>query len=263
MKGNRNLFMSRLLVISCVLITTLVVFVIGYRLETTPSEDSPMDRWVGIATVCTALASIVVGLITIWVMFDQQKTQDELIKYQKLEHQPNYILKITEYRGQDENGKDSSFEELVIYNMGNQSYLIKNIAVDVFITWDCNFKDKHFNDRILFFDYFITKKRESDNTVYVATSNRDKRNLAKYSAMNRYANSLPSAYDVPDMFFEKDIMTKIEYIDLYEEAHIKYYRNGYPVDKDTYLKLSKYSNQASIDNFDMWEYRKEHHNEWV
>lgn len=83
MAGNKNFLLSRMIVLACVLVATLVVFFIGFQLETVPSEDSQMDRWVGIATVCTAIASIVVGLITIWVMFDQQKMQDRFLEYQK------------------------------------------------------------------------------------------------------------------------------------------------------------------------------------
>lgn len=44
MKGNRNFFISRMLVLICVLVTTLAVFFIGFQLETAPSEDSQMDR---------------------------------------------------------------------------------------------------------------------------------------------------------------------------------------------------------------------------
>ena len=73
MKGSNNFFLLRILVLMFVLLMTLGVFFIEFKLEISPSLNSQMDRWVGIATVCTAIASIVIGLITIWVMLDQQK----------------------------------------------------------------------------------------------------------------------------------------------------------------------------------------------
>lgn len=150
-----------MIVLVCVLVTTLAVFFIGFQLETTPSEDSQMDRWVGIATVCTAIASIVVGLITIWIMFDQQKMQDRLLEYQKMEHQPNFIIKNVEYPGHDEEGKDSSYEELEIYNYGTRSFLIKNIIVKTFLVWTYNHPNQHFVDNIHLFDYWGNAQRIS------------------------------------------------------------------------------------------------------
>lgn len=254
MKGNRNFFISRMLVLICVLVTTLAVFFMGFQLETTPSEDSQMDRWVGIATVCTAMASIVVGLITIWVMFDQQKMQDELIKYQKMEHRPNFIVRLTPHYGGDENANDSSFEELTIHNIGNQSYLINDIDINTYIT--CAFDDEReqFRYRIRFYDYFIKEGREANSDViFKATSNREKRNLAKYLSMT------DSVYNGKKMRFSKDIMVRIVYVDLYEETHIKYFRNGYPVDEKTYLEYSNFivGHEASIDNFDVHTYHNQ------
>lgn len=81
--------------------------------------------------------------------------------------------------------------------------------------------------------------------------------------MVNYANNIPD--NGPDMDFDKDIMVRIVYVDLYEETHTKYFRNGYPVDEKTYLKYSSYTagHEASIDNFDMWAYRKQIPNDTV
>lgn len=262
MANNKNFLLSRMIVLVCVLITTLAVFFIGFQLETTPSEDSQMDRWVGIATVCTAIASIVVGLITIWIMFDQQKMQDQLLEYQKMEHQPNFIIKNVEYPGHDEEGKDSSYEELEIYNYGTRSFLIKNIIVKTFLVWTYNHPNQHFVDNIHLFDYWSNAQRISDNDLIFKTKNsKTRRNLAKYGSLLAYSYSLPDAHDIPKIDFEKNTMVMIEYIDLYNEPRVKYFQNGYPVDKDTYEKYTacQLGHYASIEDFDLWKYKSKHH----
>lgn len=258
MAGTKNFLFSRMIVLVCVIVTTLAVFFIGFQLETTPSEDSQMDRWVGIATVCTAIASIVVGLITIWIMFDQQKMQDRLLEYQKMEHQPNFIVKTVEFCGHDEKGKDTSYEELEIYNYGTRSFIIKDIKVNTFIVWTYDHPNQHFVDNIDFFDYWGNTQRVSDNDlIYKSKNSKMRKNLARYNSLLSYSNSLPDIHDIPKIDFEKNTMVRIEYVDLYNEPHIKYFQNGYPVDKDTYYKCitSLPGHYASIDNFNLWDYK--------
>lgn len=257
MAGNRNLLLSRMIVLVCVLVTTLAVFFIGFRLETTPSEDSQMDRWVGIATVCTAIASIVVGLITVWVMFDQQKMQDRLLEYQKMEHQPNFIVKNLEFSGHDEEGKDLSYEELEIYNYGTRSFSIKDIKVNTFLTWKYDYRNRRLADNVHLFDYWGNTQRVPGNDLIFRTRNSNvRKNLAKYYRLLAYSRSLYDSHDAPDIHFGKNTMVMIEYMDLYNESRVKYFQNGYPVDKETYEKCTacQPGHYASIDDFNLREY---------
>lgn len=262
MKGNNNFFLLRILTLVFVLFMTLSVFFIGFQLEISPSLNSQMDRWVGIATVCTAIASIVIGLITVWVMFDQQKTQNELIKYQKCEHQPTFIVKINQHYGGDKNFNDASFEDIKIMSLVYQQYIIKDIKINTFITLKNNNYKNSFIGRIRLYDYFYIK-RENDDTILIGTSNSEKRNLAKYNSMINLVYKSPRTE--PGICINKDIMVEIEYIDVYEEEHKKYFQNGYPVDETTYLRNSNYKscNEVSIDDFDILEYLKRHNQQTV
>lgn len=262
MASNKNFLLSRMVVLASVLVTTLVVFFIGFQLETVPSEDSQMDRWVGIATVCTAIASIVVGLITIWVMFDQQKMQDRFLEYQKMEHQPNFIVRNLEFLGYDEEGKDSSYEELEIYNYGIRSFLIKDIQVNTFLVWGYNHQDRHLVDNVHLYDYWGNMQLMSDNDLIFKTKNSNvRRNLAKYNCLSAYSRSLYGFHDAPNIRFGKNTMVMIEYIDLYNESRVKYFQNGCPVDKKTYEKYTAFQpgHYASIDDFDLKEYMSRHY----
>lgn len=83
----------RILILALVIFSITVVFFIGFKLNIAPHVQSEMDRWVGIATVCTAISSAIVGLISVWVMFDQKKLQDKLMDMQIHEHQPVFKVK--------------------------------------------------------------------------------------------------------------------------------------------------------------------------
>lgn len=186
------------------------------------------------------------------------KIQDELIKYQKFEHQPTFIVKINEHYSADENYNSTSFEDLKIVSVGYQQYIIKEIKINTFITLINNHYKNPFINRIRLYDYFSNKIAEDDNVILMATSNCKKRNLAKYNSMSDLVYKSPITK--PGLCINKNIMVEIEYIDIYEEEHKKYFQNGYPVDETTYKKNSKYNvkNEVSIDDFDILEYLKQY-----
>ena len=104
----------RVAILALVILSITVVFFIGFKLNVAPHVQSEMDRWVGIATVCTAISSAIVGLISVWVMFDQKKVQDKLMDMQVSEHQPVFKVKIEQHAGLDESGKAFDYEDVKI-----------------------------------------------------------------------------------------------------------------------------------------------------
>lgn len=251
-------FLSGILTVLFILFVTLSFRYYNIDLKLSELLNFTIDKWVSIATICTAISSIVIGLVTVWVMIDQQKKQNELIKYQKFEHQPTFIVKISEHYGGDENFNDASFEDLKIKSIGYQQYIIKEIKINTFITLTNNHYKNPFIDRIRLYDYFYKKMGGNDDAIIIGTSNREKRNLAKYNSITNLFYKSPRTE--PGMCINKDIMVEIEYIDVYEEEHIKYFQNGYPVDETTYKKNSRYNvkNEVSIDDFDILEYLKQY-----
>ena len=49
----------RILILALVVLSITAIFFIGFKLNIAPHIQSEMDRWVGIATVCTAISSAV------------------------------------------------------------------------------------------------------------------------------------------------------------------------------------------------------------
>lgn len=253
----------RILILTLVIFSITVVFFIGFKLNIAPHVQSEMDRWVGIATVCTAISSAIVGLISVWVMFDQKKMQDKLMDMQIHEHQPVFKVKVEQHTGLDESDKAFDYEEVKISNIGNSSYILKEWKVEAYAYFQYDHKDVSKEFLIHLCDYFGTKTDQTNvEDVVIMTRNSDKvRNLDKINKMNNFANSLPGSSDYPYFYIERKIYTYIKYIDLYGNEQERYFINTLPVENNTeFLKLhNKVAHQAQkcVSEFDVFQCVKE------
>ena len=253
----------RILILALVIFSITVVFFIGFKLNVAPHVQSEMDRWVGIATVCTAISSAIVGLISVWVMFDQKKVQDKLMDMQIHEHQPVFKVKIEQHAGLDESGKTYDYEEVKISNIGNSSYILKEWKIEVYAYFQYDHRDISKEFLIHLYDYFGTRTDQSNiEDVVLMTRNSDKvKNLDKINKMNNFANSLPGSSDYPYFYIERKIYTYIKYIDLYGNEQERFFINTLPVENNTeFLKLHnkiKFQDQRSVSEFDVFKFVKE------
>lgn len=253
----------RILLLTLVIISITVVFYIGFRLNIAPHIQSEMDRWVGIATVCTAISSAIVGLISVWVMFDQKKVQDRLMDMQIHEHQPVFKVKIEQHADLDENGKTYDYEEVKVNNIGNSSYILKDWKIEVYAYFQYDHREVSKEFLIHLDDYFGTKTDQTNiEDLVLMTRDSDKvKNLNKINMMNNYANSLPGSSDCPYYFIERKIYTYIKYIDLYGNEQERFFINTLPVENNTeFLKLHNkitLQDQMCVNKFDVFKCVKE------
>ena len=253
----------RILILALVIFSITVVFFIGFKLNVAPHVQSEMDRWVGIATVCTAISSAIVGLISVWVMFDQKKVQDKLMDMQIHEHQPVFKVKIEQHAGLDESGKTYDYEEVKISNIGNSSYILKEWKIEAYAYFQYDLKEFSEEYFIHLYDYFGTKTDETNVEDFILTTrNSDKvKNIDKINKMNAYVNSLPGSRDCPYFYIQRKIYTYIKYIDLYGNEQERYFINTLPVENNTeFLKLhNKVAHQAQkcVSEFDVFKCVKE------
>jgi hypothetical protein len=68
-------FLSGILTVLFILFVTLSFRYYNIDLKLSELLNFTIDKWVSIATICTAISSIVIGLVTVWVMIDQQKNK--------------------------------------------------------------------------------------------------------------------------------------------------------------------------------------------
>lgn len=249
----------RILILALVIFSITVVFFIGFKLNIAPHVQSEMDRWVGIATVCTAISSAIVGLISVWVMFDQKKLQDKLMNMQVSEHQPVFKVKIEQHAGLDESGKAFDYEEVKISNIGNSSYILKEWKIEAYAYSQYNHREISKELFIHLYDYFGTRTDQTNiEDVVLMTRNSDKvKNLDKINKMNNFANSLPGSSEYPYYYIERKIYTYIKYIDLYGNEQERFFINTLPV--ENYIEFLKLHNtiklqaQKSVKEFDIFE----------
>lgn len=252
---------GRILLLTAVLATISIILIVGFKLNILPSLQSEMDRWVGIATVCTAVSSIVVGLVSVWIMFDQKRMQEETIRLQQNEHQPKFVINISEHPGQDENNEDSSYENMTILNVGDRAMVIDEIQVNTYIT--CTILENKVQGRrkqlakgiILFIDYFWKEKQNyNSEKVYTAESDRDRRNVALVGKFYEYSRN----HKIPNVMIEvsKDIVTCIKYTDTYDTPHTLYFKNTVRINEKDYKKFCA-TDSRFIEDFDVKTYINE------
>lgn len=252
----------RILILTLVILSITVVFFIGFKLNIAPHIQSEMDRWVGIATVCTAISSAIVGLISVWVMFDQKKVQDRLMEMQIQEHQPIFKIKIEHCTGKDKNDEPFDYEEVKIRNVGNASYILKEWDVKACV----NFKLKFNNDTkdyfIHLYDYFGNKTDDIiEEDVLLATCNSDKRKNVSVlrEIINKALDTLQS-YDCKSFIIERRVYTRITYIDLYGNQQSRYFINTSPVDEVGFYYYDNNTlnqEECNLEDLDIEKYIKE------
>ena len=248
----------RILILALVLFSITAVFFIGFKLNIEPHEQSEMDRWVGIATVCTAISSAIVGLISVWVMFDQKKTQDKLMDMQIQEHQPVFKIKIEQHAGLDNENNVFDYEEVKISNIGNGSFILKEWKIEAYAHFRHRHNEVSKDFLIHLYDYFGTRTEHANvEDVVLMTRNSDKvKNIDKINMMNKQVNSLPVSSDSRYFYIERKIYTYIRYLDLYENEQERFFINTLPVDRAEFLKLHNqvpYQAQKCVSEFDVFE----------
>ncbi len=85
-----------------------------------------IDKVVGVSTILAALASFVVGMVSISVMLSQNKMQQTLINLQQMEHQPSFEIS-TDVFEHTWRGTDYCTEYYIVTNNGER---INTISVD-------------------------------------------------------------------------------------------------------------------------------------
>ena len=251
----------RILILALVLLSITAIFFIGFKLNIAPHIQSEMDRWVGIATVCTAISSAVVGLISVWVMFDQKKTQDKLMSMQISEHQPVFKVKIEEHASLDNDQNPFDYEEVKISNIGNQSFILKEWDINgyAYLKFDLN---NNIEDYLIKFpDYFGTKsdKINSEDILISTRNSQSHKNLDILNKANQKLLDMHSSFECPSIYVERLIYTFIKYIDLYGNAQARYFINTLPVDKAEFERIhnnAKHQEECFLEDFDILNYTK-------
>ncbi len=241
-----NLLNSLILFVA--LLATLVVIYIGYRLQMTPSVDSPLERWVNIGTVITAISSVIIGIATIVTMRKQNDAQEMQIRYQKMEHQPFFIVKAVR-RPYQKDGQDVYCEEVEVFNYGYKSFAIENIKISAFVQMSrTSIEEGNKEYRMRMYDYFgiISYIKDDNNQVASTHMSHLNENLENYLKLYNFIYSQSSDKSIKSIILSKDILVKIEYKDVYEEERAVYFQNGMQIDESHYNEFVKNKECASV-----------------
>lgn len=229
-------FSLRLGILAIVIFSITIVFFIGFKLNINPHVSSEMDRWVGIATVCTAISSAVVGLISVWVMFDQKKLQDKMMNMQIQEHQPIFKVAIIT----DDN--NYSNEEICIKKANNNPFILVDYEIAAYAYY-CYDNDKYLIRLNNYFGTPTDSDAGDEETLITTTSSVnkftydiDKDTVSRIDNIG-YISGLNAKYPSIGINIRKYIW--ISYIDLYGNMQKRYFINTIPVDENEFFALRK------------------------
>lgn len=95
-------------------------------------------EWSAWANIITATGTVVVGVATIIVMFQENNTQLRLAKMEEAEHQPIFV--VDEVPGTSTNEEAYDYEDFSVFNLGGLVKSIAKVEVLVFAQVDYAYK---------------------------------------------------------------------------------------------------------------------------
>ncbi len=195
------------------LIAFLVVVTGGLSLRMFFEKKKGDKDWSAWANLISAAGTVVIGVATIFVMFQENSIQTRLAKMEEAEHQPIIVVKEV---AEESVGSDIfDYAEFYIYNYGAMVKSIEKVSADVFIRIGYNIGDKRRDTYAPLEDYYFRYYKTGALQGDIAHSYGSFKNHNNYTYASRLYNASSSRYDNLALYTELVKTYKIEYIDIY------------------------------------------------
>lgn len=230
-----------------IVIITICVFigVIYMRFLNKEAEDSRkklyIDKIVGLATIFAGISSLIVGIVSISIMYSQSDMQKKLIMFQQMEHQPNFEV-ITTVNNHSYNGNTFSTEYFSIMNIGEK---FKRIAVEdksfFKIDYTLNYYGNGEEERIISYmpvRYFEHIKYTGHLNGEVARSFQYiSNNSEQYYRLLQSVSEYNHTNQTNRINIERVDFFIIQYEDIYGEERTVYLQNNLLVNESYYYEI--------------------------
>lgn len=216
-----------LIVLLAVVVWSIVTIVKRFK------EGRSFDKLSTIATILTSLGSLVVGIATVYVMFQQENRE-------RSQHQPLYRVVISlndlskdgifdneEYQVFNEGGKTKVKTEVKCYSFLELSYYNVN-SHDGMITKLCPIKD--------YFNWGLPTGNLDGKIVFTAYSGD---NLDHFSDIYIEAMDYSKTHPGESVFVAMNHYFDIHYVDIYGEQHRIVKNDDYDMDPNRFDELRK------------------------
>lgn len=211
-----------------------------------------LQRYKDIYTLCVsiiaAVSTLICSLISIGVLRNQ-------ITMQKNLNQPIFSV-YTTIDCDKENEDDFKGTEYLFVENNGQKYISSHVEETVFFSLEKNFKGTRTKVIVEIPDYFFvgyTNSSQQSSIVYKGEGIGSNRLYNKL--YNEAINDLENEFTLYSI--EKIFLVRVAYTDIYNEEHVKYYKDNQEINKDEYksiFALSK-SNNKTVYRVDLITYQ--------
>jgi hypothetical protein len=211
------------------LIAFLVVVVSSLSLRMFFEKKKGDKEWSAWANLISATGTVIVGVATIFVMFQENSIQIRLAKMEEAEHQPVFVLRerIEEHI---ENGDKFLNQEFYCYNHGAIVKSIEDFTFDVF--YEIKYNNKSYYAPII--DFYA---------LHTLTGALQGEIVHSYNSVNNLSH-FPQSYlsgEVNKNSIEARLLTtyKVEFIDLFGEKKAAYFKGESEISDYEYKAIAQ------------------------
>lgn len=235
-----------------IIIICVLLGVVYMRFLNKETEDSRkklfIDKMVGLATIFAGVSSLVVGIVSISIMYYQSDMQNKLIIFQQMEHQPTFEV-ITTINNHSYNGNTFSTEYFSIMNIGEK---FKKISVEdkSFFKIDYLHNYNGYGKEVRIISYMPV--RYFEHIKYTGHLNGEvaqsfqyiSKNNEQYSSFLQSVSKYNQVNQTNRLNIERVDFFIIQYEDIYGESRTVYLQNNLSVSESYYYEIV---NQAQND----------------
>lgn len=243
-----------------IIIICVLIGVVYMRFLNKEAEDSRkklyIDKIVGLATIFAGVSSLIVGIVSISIMYSQSDMQKKLIMFQQMEHQPTFEV-ITTVNNHSYNGNTFSTEYFSVMNVGEK---FKRIAIEdksfLKIDYSINYYGNGEEKRIISYmpvRYFEHIKYTGHLNGEVARSFQYiSKNNDQYSSLLQSVSKYNQINQNNRLNIERVDFFIIQYEDIYGEERTVYLQNNQFV-SESYFKeiINQSQNDYSLSAYDI------------
>lgn len=197
------------------------------------------DLVINVVTVLVGIFTIVTGLVSIHVMISQDRTQKELIRAQKMEHQPTFQVTLSEFPAEE--GGPNVYQEYSITNIGEQMSSPADVTCHSYfkITYaDSKYPhEDYFSINQFFYASFFSGALKGE--IIHSACSWALENLKHYGELRFTPRpskcTAPITIDLAHTF-------SISYVDIYGETNEVYFLGERPISKEEYFLIENKAN---------------------
>lgn len=195
----------------------LVVLTSGLSIRMYYDKKKGEKEWSVWANLISAAGTLIVGIATIFIMFQENKIQKRLAKIEEVDHQPILVVKEVSLQS---DGDVYGYSEFSIFNYGTIVKKISKVSADGFIHIRFNSEGNPKDSFVPIKDFYYHYSKTGALQGEIAHSYGSFKNHNMLNFVNNFYRFQSSLFDSSSIYVKLVTTYKIEYNDLLGEEKI-------------------------------------------